>query len=378
MRYQNQTKFQIDGSGSNEEKALEVSDAASVAWSAVEPRNGRRYRPWRGMLWLAGCLILAGTLWWSGAPRPEAHTPTPFVAVSHAATAPAGRFTPIEQLRVGDRVAADNPEDGQPAPAQPTEVDPITWRKLVLHGQLIWQDGTIDDINVETLQPPEWIAAHDARVGNLVPLPLDLVEMGLPKGLKARVLENLPCPPIRPGPGRVVRTTVNHLHNRVVELTVEDRQGRTARIRPTAFHKFYSRTRHTWVSAEDIQSDEQIATLGGTVRLVRCRPIPGIHRVYNLTVEGEHVYHVTKLVVDGHNNCLDAGGPKRIPAPEKQIIDIAKRIARELGSDARRDFHDLKDRALGDRTIEEALGDAMSLYEDAGKEIPSWLIDRLR
>ena len=39
------------------------------------------------------------------------------------------------------------------------------------------------------------------------------------------------------------------------------------------------------------------------MRLISRRRIPGTHRVYNLTVEGEHVYHVTKLVVDGHNNC---------------------------------------------------------------------------
>ncbi len=31
-----------------------------------------------------------------------------------------------------------------------------------------------------------------------------------------------------------------------------------------------------------------------------------------------------------------------------------------------------------DRTIEEALDDAKSLFEDAGKEIPQWLRDRLR
>ena len=68
---------------------------------------------------------------------------------------------------------------------------------------------------------------------------------------------------------------------------------------------------------------------------------------------------------------------KRIPASEKQVKSIAKRIERELGKGARREFHDLKDKALGDRTMREALEDAISLYEDAGKDVPRWLLDRL-
>ena len=70
--------------------------------------------------------------------------------------------------------------------------------------------------------------------------------------------------------------------------------------------------------------------------------------------------------------------PKRIPACEKQVKSMAKRIEKELGKDARREFHDLKDKALGDRTMQEALDDAVSLFEDAGKEVPPWLRDRLR
>lgn len=69
---------------------------------------------------------------------------------------------------------------------------------------------------------------------------------------------------------------------------------------------------------------------------------------------------------------------KRIPASEKQVRDIASRVERELGEDARRALYDAKDPALGDRTIQEVLEDAKSLYEDAGKAIPQWLLDRLR
>ncbi|RME19075.1 MAG: hypothetical protein D6800_14765, partial [Candidatus Zixiibacteriota bacterium] len=219
----------------------------------------------------------------------------------------------------------DNPDDRRPVKPAPTSVDPTTWRKLILRAERIWQDGTIDDINVETLQPPAWIAAHDARVGNLVPIPLDLVEMGLPKGLKARVLENLPCPPIRPGPGSIVLTTVNHLNKYVFELHLEDELGRRTTVRPTGFHKFYSADRRAWISADSINEGERLTALGGTVRLLSRTRIPGTHRVYNLTVEGEHVYHVTKLVVDGHNNsCNEFGDARFVTDPNGKTVDISR------------------------------------------------------
>ena len=71
-------------------------------------------------------------------------------------------------------------------------------------------------------------------------------------------------------------------------------------------------------------------------------------------------------------------GQARPQHPEKRVRGIAKRIEKELGKDKRREFHDLKDRALGDRTLKEALDDAKSLYENAGKEAPRWLLDQAK
>jgi len=59
----------------------------------------------------------------------------------------------------------------------------------------MWDDGTVDDVNVVTLQPSEWLEVHQAEIGSLVPPPLDLVEMGLPENLMARVLAIERCPP---------------------------------------------------------------------------------------------------------------------------------------------------------------------------------------
>ncbi len=292
---------------------------------------------WRKLplpLAVAGLVFLAGFLSWLSHPAGLDRTErlwTPAVTASSAdvaarvAARPA-RLVPIEALRVGDRVLADNPEDGRPAASEPTDVNPATWRKLVLRADLLWPDGTVDDIHVETLQPPQWIADHDARVGSLVPLPLDLVEIGLRKGLKARVLENLPCPPIRPGPGRVVLTTVNHLNRYVFELRLEDEQGRQTTVRPTGFHKFFSADRGEWISADSIREGERLTALGGTVRLLSRTRLPGTHRVYNLTVEGEHVYHVTNLVVDGHNTCDENKLHHIFDNPNHDLSDVVDAV----------------------------------------------------
>lgn len=60
-------------------------------------------------------------------------------------------------------------------------------------------------------------------------------------------------------------------------------------------------------------------------------------------------------------------------ASEKIAKDIAKRIEKDLGKDARRAFHDSKVNGAGDRTTSELKEDARALYQNAGVEIPKWL-----
>lgn len=74
----------------------------------------------------------------------------------------------IDQIRAGDRVLARNPELGEAERSAATEA-----------ADNRWEDGTVDPIEVDTLQPPEWIETHGARVGALVPLPLDPVQIGV-------------------------------------------------------------------------------------------------------------------------------------------------------------------------------------------------------
>ena len=135
--------------------------------AAAKTPNSRGFGRW----WLAGCLLLAALFAGGmfGPSRAEKGAPV-------AAQAPANK--PIEYISVGDRVVTrDGADSRMPAP---TAVNPKTWKKLTLLAVTHWDNGTRDEINVETLQPPEWVKQHGVSIGAKVPLPLDLVEMGLP------------------------------------------------------------------------------------------------------------------------------------------------------------------------------------------------------
>jgi len=68
-----------------------------------------------------------------------------------------------------------------------------------------------------------------------------------------------------------------------------------------------------------------------------------------------------------------SGGGGAQPASEKTAKDMANQIERDLGGDARRAFHDLKEAGTGDRTLAELKADAKALYEKFGKMPPKWM-----
>jgi hypothetical protein len=248
-----------------------------------------------------GCmasLVLGMGLWYGQRPRGAASAVS--VPTQGGGNALAWTTKPIEALRVGDRVLTTKAAVGKTVP---TRVNPATWRLVKLQAWERWADGTLDDIHIETLQPPAWLAAHRVRVGARVPLPLDLVEMGLPEGLRGEVLAVEPCPRIRPGPGWLVLTTVNHLNAYVLELTVADRHGHRETIRPTGCHRFFRAADDRWVSANSLRPNDRLQGQSGLLRVVAKDRVPGVHRVYNLTVEGEHVYRVSHLGALVHNMC---------------------------------------------------------------------------
>jgi hypothetical protein len=191
------------------------------------------------------------------------------------------------------------------AEASAEEITRADYRKVIIRAQDVWPDGTVDVINLETLQPWQWLHANEAHVGSWIALPLDVAEMGLSPDLQGKILDILPCPPIQPGRGRIVLTTVNHLNSDVRELTLRDPSGREEQLQVTAFHKFYSVSHGEWVSAVELQPGETLDGVDGKITAVASRQIPGKQRVYNFTVQGEHFYRVANCGVLVHNNKCD-------------------------------------------------------------------------
>jgi hypothetical protein len=249
----------------------------------------------------------------------------------------------IAQLRPGDRVvmgassaALDAAERDLPfeTGVPESQLNPATWKLVRMRAEILWDDGTLDDVNVETLQSPAWLRDHDVRVGSFVPIPMDLAEMGLPEGLQAKVLAIERCPPVDEGAGRVVLTTINHLNADVIELTVETVDGRRETFQPTGSHKLYRASDNRWVSACELRQGDQLAGTEEPLTVVASRHVPGVHRVYNMTVQGEHVYHVSSLGALAHNvKCWRGGGrtPRNF-TPRPGVDDLANHPKRGLST----------------------------------------------
>ncbi|RCS42324.1 hypothetical protein DTL42_19280 [Bremerella cremea] len=288
-----------------------------------------------GWIWLALCLSVASVFAYTGLQPSSSGLPTA-VASSNTEPTSTSSTIAIEKIRVGNRIAGAFTSAemvGQ------TEVNPATWKLLRLRSEMHWEDGTLDVVNVETLQSPEWIETFQAQVGSNVPIPLDLVEMGLPEDLMATVREIEPCPPITKGPGRVVLTTVDHLNNDVHELTLVTPEGVTESVRPTGFHKVYRATDDRWVSVCELREGDELQGPNGPLWVQSLTKVPGVHRVYNMTVEGEHVYRVSTLGALVHNTCPPGDGADvpndglgklvKVDSPDPAADALAKRLGGE-------------------------------------------------
>ena len=72
----------------------------------------------------------------------------------------------------------------------------------------------------------------------------------------------------------------------------------------TTSHPFWSQDRQAFVSAELLRTTERLRLEDGrTAAVIRIEQLPGTQSVYNLEVDGEHVYHVGLHGVLVHNMC---------------------------------------------------------------------------
>lgn len=106
------------------------------------------------------------------------------------------------------------------------------------------------------------------------------------------------CPPIKPGNGRVVLSTLTHYNGDVYQVRLDSSDEV---LEPTGRHRLFSVTRGDWVRTETFTKDEQLKTQNGIQSIASIGHRPGIHRVYNIEVETEHSYFVGAAKVLSHN-----------------------------------------------------------------------------
>ena len=208
---------------------------------------------------------------------------------------------PIETIRVGQRVLGINPNRDEVEEFE--EPDPHTWRTIEV--EQIKPSGK--RLYATLLRPLEWIEEELDPETNTIEL--DLAELGA-EG-PARVLRIGPCPPIASGPGQVVTATFKHEPDgELVTVTIGADE-----IGCTASHPFWSEDRQDFVEAGRLRQGERIRTrLEQVAAVVAVKPRPPTDWVYNLEVQGEHVYEVGPSGVLVHNGCAQQIGALRLLA----------------------------------------------------------------
>lgn len=157
----------------------------------------------------------------------------------------------------------------------------------------------------------ETVRNDEALVGRT--LHLDLPEMGAVGSATIKSVK--PCPTIHEGNGRIVTGRFIHKAANVIDLKIT---GIEEPIGTTDTHPFWSEDRQTFVPAGELRIGEELRTLGGEKTFVLATSPRGPPEdVFNIEIEGEHVYHIAETGVLVHNTCT----PKSTGSHSKKLAD---------------------------------------------------------
>jgi hypothetical protein len=248
-------------------------------------------------LWLLAGVGLGCYLLFSGGSAPAPGGTAAQAASEHGANRLIARRTRtgtrnIEDLRVGDRVLARNPEISDEERATWEEPDWQNWRQVRL--EMTKPDGGI--LHIEMLRPKFWFDENQVQPGGTVFL--DLPEMGAEGD--ARVVSTGDCPPIAQGDGQVITATFAHPPStKVLDVHFE---GEPEPIGVTDNHRFWSEDRFEFLPIGQMEIGERVLTYYGDTRRIKQKlPRLSPEVVYNLEVHAENVYFVGSLGTLVHN-----------------------------------------------------------------------------
>lgn len=204
---------------------------------------------------------------------------------------------PIEEITVGMRVPAFNPAIGAEERVRFTDPDPLSWRLM----ELELQTASGRCLRVSMLRPIQWI--HERSVHEGGEFHLSLPDLGV--DAQANVLAIKHCPPIQPGPGHVVLSTFSQSSKgNILDITVGN-SGDSETIGVTEKHPFWSVRQESFVSIGDLEVGAKLLTVDGRethIARISQRTTPN-QLVFNIEVNGEHVYFVGEHQLLVHNAC---------------------------------------------------------------------------
>ncbi|MGF1507935.1 MAG: RHS repeat-associated core domain-containing protein [Myxococcota bacterium] len=242
-----------------------------------------------------------------------------FVAGTLVATSD-GLAVPIEEVEVGDRVETERGGDTILTLEEP-------WYRAEF--VLVDESDSEQVYDIEILRPEGWFEANEVfEPGDEAWLEFD--EIGARGFARATGLSSFNLSPTTKEPGRLVLSTISNANNDVYEVSFVE--GGEA-LRGTGAHPLYSLDRDDWVRVRDLQVGERLQTAEGAVTVEALEKVRGVHRVYNLEVEGDHEYLVGEAGVRAHNTCpdlpsLDATGKVHGALPDAK--DLSRYSREEL------------------------------------------------
>ena len=238
-----------------------------------------------------GCLALSGLFGGQLGSRSDTSLvkPSAVAAVASAVSDSPYVTKSIRDIRIGERVLAHNPEVTDLERRQAIEPN-SSWRHL----QLEMKKADDSVLKIELLRPHEWVVSHNAYAGTTIHL--DLEEMGASG--PARVVNIGRAPPIARGSGEVVTGTFSHSAGNVINLYVD---GLDHPIGTTDNHPFWSEDRQAFIPAGDLQTGERLRTENGNLLAVTASTPRVADAVFNLEVNTEHVYFVSRSGLLVHN-----------------------------------------------------------------------------
>lgn len=224
---------------------------------------------------------------------------------SNILTSTSPKTKPIEQIRVGERVAyAINPTEELDTSLS-FDVNPRTWRKITLKTSAH---------EVVLLRPTTWVNDHLADEDKFMMLCVPEVGINEP----AEVVSIWPCPAIQPGNGRIVIGTFAHVTNETICMYIE---GQDEPIRCTPNHITWSVEHKDFVEAHKLRPGNLVLCADGVGKLTKIEKIDEPIRVYNLEVQGQHVYQVSKLGILVHNTSPLGDGSS---LPSRAVDELSK------------------------------------------------------